>query len=110
MKNSSTIKINFRGGIISPGDLYNILVACNKAGIRYVSFGLRQQLLIPASIDNRQILMNELDTIGIVYETGNDLYPNIVSSYLQKKFSSTIPGSAKVCTKIFLMASIISPL
>ncbi len=81
MKNSSTIKINFRGGIISPGDLYNILVAVTKAGIRYVSFGLRQQLLITVSDESRAILLAELDTIDLNYETGNEQFPNIVSSY-----------------------------
>ena len=30
MSNYSTIKINFRGGIISPGELYNILVATSR--------------------------------------------------------------------------------
>lgn len=81
MRNSSTIKINFRGGIISPGDLYNILVAATKVGIRHVSFGLRQQLLVTVSNDCRETLLEELDLIGIAYETGNDQYPNIVSSY-----------------------------
>lgn len=81
MNSSTTIKINFRGGIISPGDLYNILVAATKAGIKHVSFGLRQQLLISVSVENRQSLLSELDLIDIAYETGNEQYPNIVSSY-----------------------------
>lgn len=81
MKNTTTIKINFRGGIISPGDLYNILVAATKVGIRHVSFGLRQQLLIIAANESKTQLLQELETIGIAYETGNVHYPNIVSSY-----------------------------
>jgi rubredoxin len=81
MKNSSTIKINFRGGIISPGDLYNILVAATKVNIRHVSFGLRQQLLINVGIENKQTLVDELDLIDIAYEVGDVQYPNIVSSY-----------------------------
>lgn len=81
MSNSSTIKINFRGGIISPGDLYNTLVACTKVGIRNVSFGLRQQLLINVSVENREALLEELQLLAIAYETGNEKHPNIVSSY-----------------------------
>ncbi len=81
MQNSSTIKINFRGGIISPGDLYNILVAATKVGIRHVSFGLRQQLLINVGIEDRLALLGELDLIDINYEVGTVQYPNIVSSY-----------------------------
>ena len=81
MKNTTTIKINFRGGIISPGDLFNILVAATKVGIRHVSFGLRQQLLIIAGNESKAGLLQELESIGIAYETGNVHYPIIVSSY-----------------------------
>ncbi|MBC7424631.1 MAG: hypothetical protein H7334_14410, partial [Ferruginibacter sp.] len=44
MRYGYTIKINFTGGIISPGDLLKILAAAAFAGVRQVSFGLRQQL------------------------------------------------------------------
>lgn len=81
MKYSFTIKINFRGGIISPGGLYNILVAAGKAGVAKVSFGLRQQLLLEVLNDNYAILKQELNQQGILYETDNDIYPNIISSY-----------------------------
>ena len=80
MTNALTIKINFRGGIISPGDLYNILVAASGARIKYVSFGLRQQLLITAYPDNVTALVAELK-LDIQYEINTDDFPNIVSSY-----------------------------
>jgi rubredoxin len=76
-----TIKINFRGGIISPGDLYNILVAASKAKVEHVSFGLRQQLLIDVLQENYRVIAEQLHLLGIFYETGNDQYPNIISSY-----------------------------
>ncbi len=60
MKSTITIKINFRGGIISPGELYDILVAARIAGVYYVSFGLRQQLLIEVSAETAEILTEEL--------------------------------------------------
>lgn len=81
MRAVETIKVNFHGGIISPGELYNILVAVTKAGIRYVSFGLRQQLLITVSTENKAALFAELDQLDIGYETGNDQFPNVMSSY-----------------------------
>lgn len=81
MKNINTIKINFKGGIISPGELYNILVAAAKSGLLYVRFGLRQQLLIDVSIEEVGNLTGELDMLGIVYEINKEEYPNIVSSY-----------------------------
>lgn len=81
MNTINTIKINFKGGIISPGDLYNILVAAGKIGIVQVRFGLRQQLLIEADEHGIKLLGAELDLLGIPYENNLDDYPNVVSSY-----------------------------
>lgn len=81
MKADYTIKINFRGGIISPGDLYNILVAASNYGIRSVSFGLRQQLFIPVSAVSMQSLCEELRRLDVFFEAGTEECPNIVSSY-----------------------------
>lgn len=81
MKQRITIKINFRGGIISPGELYNILVAATRAGIYYVSFGLRQQLLIDSPIESVYVLTEELKKLEVFYELDTDDFPNIISSY-----------------------------
>jgi rubredoxin len=81
MTTNATIKINFRGGIISPGDLYNILVAAGKVGIRNISFGLRQQLLMEADAQNFIPLATELEKLQVNFQTNNEEYPNIVSSY-----------------------------
>ena len=81
MKNINTIKVNFKGGIISPGDLYNILVAAAKSGLLYVRFGLRQQLLFDVPIEELKNITRELDGLGINYEINREEFPNIVSSY-----------------------------
>ena len=81
MKNVNTIKVNFKGGIISPGELYNILLAAAKSGLLYVRFGLRQQLLFDVAIEELQNISNELETLGISYEVNKEEFPNIVSSY-----------------------------
>jgi hypothetical protein len=81
MSNTSTIKINFRGGIISPGDLYNILVAATRVNIQYVSFGLRQQLIIKVPTEMVDSFIKDLDQLNIFYETNKDDFPNIISSY-----------------------------
>jgi len=81
MKNINTIKVNFKGGIISPGDLYNILLAAGKSGLLYVRFGLRQQLLFDVAIEELKNLIAELDMLGINYEVNKEEFPNIVSSY-----------------------------
>jgi rubredoxin len=81
MKNINTVKVNFKGGIISPGVLYNILIAISRFNILYVRFGLRQQLLFDVTIEDLKALSAELDLLEIKYEVNTDDYPNIISSY-----------------------------
>lgn len=81
MKSLVTIKINFRGGIISPGELHDILIAARIAGVYHVSFGLRQQLLIDAPAETAGGLMAALKKLNVYYELGIDDFPNIISSY-----------------------------
>jgi rubredoxin len=76
-----TVIINFPGGIISPGHLYNILVAATKARINFVRFGLRQQLLVDTATYNFDLFTAELDKLEIPYHTGANNFPNIISSY-----------------------------
>jgi rubredoxin len=76
-----TVIINFPGGIISPGNLYNILVAATRANIRYVRFGLRQQLFLDTLSYNLEVFTRALDELMISYEINENQYPNIVSSY-----------------------------
>jgi hypothetical protein len=80
MKNNNIIKINFKGGIIPPNDLYNILLAASKAGLLFIRFGLRQQVLLDVEIDYLDILTTELNNLGIPYELNDEQHPNIMSS------------------------------
>ena len=66
MKDINTIKVNFKGGIIPPADLYNILVAAAKSGLLDVRFGLRQQLLLDVMIERLNELTEELATEKVV--------------------------------------------
>jgi len=77
----TTIQINCKGGIISPGELYNILVAAGTGGVLFVRFGLRQQLLFDVDSDVANLVMDELNKLDVPFETENDKFPNIVSSY-----------------------------
>lgn len=81
MKNNNTIKINFKGGIIDPGILYNILIVARKAGLLYVRFGLRQQLYFDVDIEEVEMVSAELEALGISFEINEEKYPNIVSSF-----------------------------
>src|SRR6476620_403418 len=81
MEHTRTIKVNFKGGIIPPTDLYNILVAVTKSGLHYVRFGLRQQLLFDFAAEKLSDLVAELESLGVSFDSSNEDYPNIVSSY-----------------------------
>ena len=76
-----TVIINFPGGIISPGNLYNILVAAARVKLKFVRFGLRQQLLVDVAAYHLKIFTDELDGLGIHYEVNTHHFPNIISSY-----------------------------
>ncbi len=78
---ANTVFINFRGGIISPGDLYNILLAAQKIKVLYVRFGLRQQLLIDMESYSIPQFTEELEKLNIAFETDDIKFPNIISSY-----------------------------
>ena len=78
---ANTVSINFRGGIISPGDLYNILLAASKVKVLYVRFGLRQQLLVDLESYSIPAFTEELDKLNIPYEINKSDFPNIISSY-----------------------------
>jgi hypothetical protein len=77
----NTVFINFRGGIIAPDDLHNILVAVNKVKIKDVHFGLRQQLLVDMEHYSVEPFTAELDKLEVVYEIDDVKHPNISSSY-----------------------------
>lgn len=76
------IKINFRGGIIAPDNLYDILDTASKNGIREVRFGLRQQLYIEAEYASTIASVEQvIEVHGLPYEVNTDDHPNVVSSY-----------------------------
>ncbi len=81
MKDINIIKVNFKGGIIPPADLYNILTAAAKSRLLYVRFGLRQQLLLDVEIEELDGIITELENLGVNFNLSNEEYPNIMSSY-----------------------------
>ncbi len=94
MKEYSLIKINLRGGIVSPGILQEILILAKIGGSREVRFGARQQLYLwmrsetvrgNAMVDFKQ----KLDENNIEYEIEGNIYPNIISSYCAEEVFPT---------------------
>jgi rubredoxin len=78
---ANTVYINFRGGIISPGTLFNIMEAAQRIKVLNVRFGLRQQLLVDMEGYSVPVFTAEMDKHGIQYEVGTNNFPNIISSY-----------------------------
>jgi rubredoxin len=90
----SLLKINLMGGIISPGTLLSILAAARQAGVRHVSFGARQQLLIwvkAETVRGSGLLefTSKLQELAIDFEVDAENYPNIISSYCAEEVFPT---------------------
>ncbi len=81
MRHAFQFKVNFKGGIVSPGYLFKLLESLQQAGLQQVRFGLRQQLLIDATKKEHKKIITALDAVKIDYEINEDVYPNISSSY-----------------------------
>lgn len=75
------IKVNLPGGVISAGDLYELLEIARKNGATHVRFGNRQQLYFTIEADNLEDLEFDMLSAEISYETDAHNYPNIISSY-----------------------------
>ncbi len=76
-----TCKINYTGGIIPPVQLMEILKIAHKHGVREVSFGLRQQLLLEIADEEKENIDDALSMLSVDFEIDSDNYPNIISSY-----------------------------
>lgn len=78
---ANTVFINFRGGIINPAKLYDILSAVEKIKVPYVRFGLRQQLLVDLETYSIPAFTAELERLEVGYEIDSSQFPNIISSF-----------------------------
>jgi rubredoxin len=76
------IKINLPGGFISAGDLYEILLIAESAGATDIRFGNRQQLYFTVDAGQLEDMEPDMLKSGISYEIDEDIYPNIISSYV----------------------------
>lgn len=85
MRDYYFIRINFKGGIASPAEMKGILDIAAQAQVESVSFGLRQQMLfyIPHSFGKK--FGKTMESLGVDFQVDNNLYPNIVSSYVAEE-------------------------
>ncbi len=77
-----TIKINLTGGMISCGDLTQIVSSADEVHAENIQFGSRQQLYIDVLVSKTEQFTTTLEKLGILYEINEEKYPNIVSSYV----------------------------
>jgi rubredoxin len=80
-----TIKINLLGGIVSPGDLLDILTHAEAVGVKQVRFGNRQQLFFLVDDNQLENLEDAFLIDDINFELNTDVFPNIVSSYVTEE-------------------------
>src|SRR3954447_25802458 len=76
-----TVYIKFKGGIISPGYLKEVLQLAADARVETVHFGLRQQLIIDVPVNYFDAFDKACRQRQIGYEIKRNALPNIVSSY-----------------------------
>lgn len=81
MRSFENIIINFPGGIISPGHLYDVMEIAAAARVSHVRFGNRQQLLLDVPVKYVDTFYDGCKEKKITFSTGHDIAPNIVSSY-----------------------------
>lgn len=72
-------RLIINGGVLSPGELKYICEAAESLGLKYISFGSRQDILFPQDTKVEQLA--EFEKLRIV-EGGKDKVENIVSSYV----------------------------
>lgn len=78
---SEPIIINFRGGIISPGYLKDVMDIASESMATHASFGLRQQLLINIPAKKYKEFTQKCNEKNISFYEADSAAPNIVSSY-----------------------------
>lgn len=75
------VVINFKGGILSPGYLKELLLIAQEAGSTEVRFGLRQQMIIDVPVKHFDAFIQFCQSRNIVSYKPKEAPPNIVSSY-----------------------------
>jgi rubredoxin len=78
---TQSITINFKGGIVSPGYLKEILLIAQQTRVTEVRFGLRQQLIMDVPVKYFDVFSQLCESKKIIVYKSKEAAPNIVSSY-----------------------------
>lgn len=88
-KETCCIKVNLPGGVVSAGDLYELLLIAENAGAKAIRIGNRQQLFFCIEADRLEDMEMDMLRAEISYEIDEDEYPNIISSYVTDSIFNT---------------------
>ncbi|MGZ3922671.1 MAG: rubredoxin [Flavisolibacter sp.] len=75
------VHINFKGGIVSPGYLKEIMTVAAETKITHVRFGLRQQMILEVPIKQVGKFNQLCDSRNIITYKAKESLPNILSSF-----------------------------
>lgn len=76
------IRINFKGGVVSPGELKQILEAAKIAHVNEVRLSLRQQLILHLPHQFARRFEKCLADLNLEFQIDSNEKPNLVSSYV----------------------------
>ncbi|MRI00190.1 rubredoxin [Kriegella sp. EG-1] len=79
--NDDLFRILLKGGVTSPGELKDIILMLESAGLKEVFFGSRQDLLFPLKDIKEELQLEQLSKFNTDIIT-NRSYQNIISSYV----------------------------
>ncbi len=85
MKDFYTVRINFKGGIASPGELKYILQSAKDSQVNEVRFGLRQQLIFHLPHPFARSFEQKMNEQKIAFQSDDNVFPNIISSYVAEE-------------------------
>lgn len=78
---TQSVTINFKGGIVSPGNLKEILQIARESAVSDVRFGLRQQMMMDVPVKHFEKFTELCNSKSVRFYKSKEALANIVSSY-----------------------------
>lgn len=97
-KLSELVRAFVKGGVLSTGDFYKLLLLAEKLGAPFIHLGSRQDILFPSKITDKDTLEKEFSSINTFYEINAFAYQNIASSYAAKDI---LPGKQWLASHVY---------
>lgn len=76
------IKINAQGGVLTPLHLRTVVQFAASFGASHINFGPRQEIFFNVHKEKLQEFVDKASLQSLDFEIDQDIYPNIVSSYV----------------------------